>query len=222
VDRAIKNKPGSQPQVNKPPESDKPVEAVKPPEADKPVEAVNPPQVNKPQDLLERPAQAKPPEVVNPAQANKPPAFVPVQQRRVGFNFKKILLAALLIYASLFGAYLLYKFLTREPDLKRTARPKAAVVVRSEPQTKKVSIEQSITQKVTQAVTAIKEGPKKPAAQFVLNGVFFSQNEGCALINNHIVKKGDTVEGAVVKQIRLDEVELESDGAVITLKAASK
>ncbi len=41
-----------------------------------------------------------------------------------------------------------------------------------------------------------------------LNGVFFSENEGYALINNRILKVGDTIEGAEVKEITLDSVEL--------------
>jgi len=51
----------------------------------------------------------------------------------------------------------------------------------------------------------------------VLNGVFFSQAEGYALINNQIVKEGDTVDGAVVKRIRLEEVELEFEGSITKL-----
>lgn len=45
----------------------------------------------------------------------------------------------------------------------------------------------------------------------VLNGIFFSQDDGYyALINNKIVKVGDDVNGAIVKHIDLDNVELES------------
>ena len=52
---------------------------------------------------------------------------------------------------------------------------------------------------------------------FVLNGTFFSENQGYALINNKIVKDGDTVDGAVVKRVGLDEVELEQDGKTVKL-----
>lgn len=52
---------------------------------------------------------------------------------------------------------------------------------------------------------------------FVLNGVFFSQDEGYALINNRIVKKGDRIDGAKVLRIDLDEVSLELAGTVIKL-----
>ncbi len=47
----------------------------------------------------------------------------------------------------------------------------------------------------------------------VLNGIFFSQDNGYyALINNKIVKEGDDIEGAIVKSIDLNNVELESKG----------
>jgi len=64
--------------------------------------------------------------------------------------------------------------------------------------------------------------PAEPQKQaefppLVLNGVFFSQAEGYALINNRIVKEGDTVDGALVKRIRLEEVELEFEGFVTKL-----
>lgn len=58
----------------------------------------------------------------------------------------------------------------------------------------------------------------KPA-HFQLNGVFYSGQEGYALINNRIVEEGDTIAGAVVEKIGLDEVVLKADGAEIKLSA---
>ena len=58
---------------------------------------------------------------------------------------------------------------------------------------------------------------KKESRELKLNGVFFSQNEGFALINNRMVKVGDLVAGAKILKIELDEVELEQDGAVVKL-----
>jgi hypothetical protein len=52
---------------------------------------------------------------------------------------------------------------------------------------------------------------------FTLNGVFFSEGEGYALINNKIVKVQDVVGGATVKKIGLDEVELEISGTITKL-----
>ena len=51
----------------------------------------------------------------------------------------------------------------------------------------------------------------------VLNGVFFSENEGYALINNQIVREGDLINGATVERINLQGVELKSEGSVISL-----
>ena len=56
----------------------------------------------------------------------------------------------------------------------------------------------------------------------VLNGVFFSENQGYALINNRILKEGDTIDGVIVERISLDGVELKSDGAVIILSTGSQ
>lgn len=61
---------------------------------------------------------------------------------------------------------------------------------------------------------------KENTSVFTLNGVFFSQNQGYALINNRIAKVGDTIAGATVKSIDLDEVELERSG--VTFKINSK
>ena len=59
---------------------------------------------------------------------------------------------------------------------------------------------------------------KKLTAAFKLNGVFFSENEGYALINDQIVKEGDTINEATVSKISLDGVELKtSDSLIIKL-----
>lgn len=55
----------------------------------------------------------------------------------------------------------------------------------------------------------------------VLNGVFFEQGEGYALINNKIVRVGDKIENAKVKEIALSGVELEFEGKVIKLLSPS-
>lgn len=69
----------------------------------------------------------------------------------------------------------------------------------------------------TDDVTEI--APKDIREGLVLNGVFFSEEEGYALINNRIVKEGDMVGGLTVKRIDLEAVELESAGSVIKLSA---
>lgn len=57
------------------------------------------------------------------------------------------------------------------------------------------------------------------APNFVLNGIFFSDEQGYALVNNQIVMEHDTVEGAVVKRISMNEVELDFQGTPIKLSS---
>lgn len=60
----------------------------------------------------------------------------------------------------------------------------------------------------------------KPKVSLILNGVFFSENEGYALINNRIVKEGEEIEGLIVTRVNLNEVELAAkDGSIIKLFA---
>jgi hypothetical protein len=59
---------------------------------------------------------------------------------------------------------------------------------------------------------------KKPAeTNFVLNGIFFSDNDGYALVNNQIARENDYVDGAKVGLITATTVELNNAGQTITL-----
>jgi len=58
---------------------------------------------------------------------------------------------------------------------------------------------------------------KPTEASFILNGIFFSDNNSYALINNQIVRENDSVDGAKVKTISLNTVELNRGGKTITL-----
>jgi len=65
--------------------------------------------------------------------------------------------------------------------------------------------------------------PETPLAEpsLVLNGVFFEQGEGYALINNKIVRLGDEIDGAKVKEIAIDGVTLDFNGKIIKLSSPS-
>jgi hypothetical protein len=52
-----------------------------------------------------------------------------------------------------------------------------------------------------------------------LNGIFFSGDTSYALINNQIVKEGDTVMGVTVKRITSKDVELLKNGVVVKLSS---
>lgn len=64
---------------------------------------------------------------------------------------------------------------------------------------------------------AKKEEKDVPEAAFVLNGIFFSDNDGYALINNQIVRENESVDGARVTKITANTVELNNQEKPIIL-----
>ena len=56
-----------------------------------------------------------------------------------------------------------------------------------------------------------------PQANFILNGIFFSNHDSYALINNQIVRENDYIDGTKVSLITVNSVELDSAGKTITL-----
>lgn len=60
-----------------------------------------------------------------------------------------------------------------------------------------------------------------PEPTLVLNGVFFEQGDGYALINNKIMRLGDEISHAKVKEITIDGVVLEFEGKTIKLSSPS-
>jgi type II secretory pathway component PulC len=70
-----------------------------------------------------------------------------------------------------------------------------------------------------QAVSPTTESLRQTPSSLVLSGVFFSENEGYALINNRILKQGDTIDGARLIKVGLDAVELEFKGETFKLTA---
>jgi type II secretory pathway component PulC len=58
---------------------------------------------------------------------------------------------------------------------------------------------------------------EKQEKKFILNGIFFSDNDGYALVNNRIVRENDLVDGVKVEKITADTVELNNEGNIITL-----
>jgi len=74
---------------------------------------------------------------------------------------------------------------------------------------------------VSPAVMKAASAANSGRMSFSLNGIFFSEDEGFALINNQIVKQGDTIEGAKILRISVNEVELDLDGSVFKLSSGS-
>jgi hypothetical protein len=61
---------------------------------------------------------------------------------------------------------------------------------------------------------------REPA--LTLNGVFFEQDQGYALINNQILKVEDIIQGAKVEEINLEKVVLEFEDRKLTLINSSR
>ncbi len=64
---------------------------------------------------------------------------------------------------------------------------------------------------------AKKEEKDSPETTFVLNGIFFSDNDGYALVNNQIVRENDSVDGAKVTKITANTVELNNQEKPVIL-----
>lgn len=125
-----------------------------------------------------------------------------------------LLLYALIICLGLFILNTFFTLLSRSK--KSTAAPTEPLPLVKKTQ---VASPASPIQELPEGASVPATAKKELLSSLVLNGIFFSENEGYALINNRIVKEGDTVEGATVKQINLDGVELERDN--ITVKLSS-
>lgn len=101
----------------------------------------------------------------------------------------------------------------KSPDLKnialKTESPKPAVALESD--IPDVEEKPSLEEKDEVVLTA------KTPPELSLSGIFFSNDKIYALINNRIVKEGDTIEAAKVMKISKDSVELDFEGLKIRL-----
>ncbi len=129
-------------------------------------------------------------------------------------------LYALVICFGFFIANIFYEWLFPKYSLNT-----ANIVTKGQPPTDKEQAVSSYSQPSSEAATSGTSAPmqtkietqKETPPSLTLNGVFFSENGGYALINNRIVKQGDKIGGATIVQIFLDEVDLEFNGSIIKL-----
>ena len=81
-----------------------------------------------------------------------------------------------------------------------------------------------------QAITPVNKTPAAPVQaektstepSLVLNGVFFENDKGYALINNQVLKIGDFIQNAKLEEISLEKVVLEFNGRKITISNGSR
>lgn len=143
---------------------------------------------------------------------------------------KIFLLYILLVCAGIFIANIFFNFLAgvskvsiNSPIVKvqqtQTTKSQAPVLSWELPTPESSKKEIPLPEVKKASLPVVVDTKRQSEPELTLNGVFFSQEEGYALINNRIVKEGDLVEGAVVKRIALDEVELDFQGSVIKLNS---
>ena len=142
-------------------------------------------------------------------------------------KFKTYLLYVLVATAGLFAVNIFFVFLTHSNKISgaNNAGPSEVSLVKAQEKltlSKEIPPQNKANPPAQQAASS--DPPVKMSSKglLILNGIFFSGDEGYALVNNHIVKEGDVVNGATVKRITVDEVEAEVDGEILKLTTAQR
>lgn len=107
----------------------------------------------------------------------------------------------------------------------KSLKNKSAILVKNKPSlpaTPQPATDIKVAPKPEAPASPVIETTEPLPDTFVLNGVFFSQAEGYALVNNQIVKEGERVNGATVVKITLNQVELTKEGSTIKLSNPSR
>jgi hypothetical protein len=141
-------------------------------------------------------------------------------------KFYTYLIYALVLCGGFFAANLLFKFIFPEGELtaKKATQPAAAAPLKISP---KIVLEAEAKPQETPPLSSNENLLLPPETQeqttplFVVSGVFFSENQGFAIINDRVVKEGDVIEGATVERINADGVKLKYEGVVIELSPGS-
>lgn len=127
---------------------------------------------------------------------------------------KNYLIYALVVGVGIVIANLFFNFFSKVPSRTYLEASKGGEVSKIALPTVNIAKETSAVEVIKPSSSVTKESPS-----LALNGIFYSDNQGYALINNQIVKEGDSVSGANVKVISSNEVELDYEGQVIKLSA---
>ena len=129
-------------------------------------------------------------------------------------NLKIYLLYLIVAGLGFLSANLIFSFFTK-PLHKAYPVAKQVIVNRAKPVELKPATQPPPPQPPSAAEDAARENEAPPS--LILTGVFFSGEQGYALINNVIVKKGDKIAGATVVGITSEGVELKTSDSGIKL-----
>lgn len=146
-----------------------------------------------------------------------------IDKKTYGPKLKIYLLFTLVIGLSFFIANIVFNLFTKPlpRDVNIASKTQPQVNIRQD-----IALAPELPKEIPMLeprLTAVSGEIEKPSPPLlVLNGVFFSRNEGYALINNSIVKENDMINGAIVTRITLDGVELKFQDSVIKLSTGGK
>ena len=142
-------------------------------------------------------------------------------------KFYTYLIYVLVLCAGFFAANLLFKFIFPEGQLitNKTTQPVAAPALKISPKIAPENVAPESPQEIPPSskdnLLLPPETQERITPLFVVSGVFFSENQGFAIINDRVVKEGDVIEGAKVERINADGVKLKYEGAAIELSPGS-
>ncbi|HNW40229.1 MAG TPA: hypothetical protein PL125_04015 [Candidatus Omnitrophota bacterium] len=138
---------------------------------------------------------------------------------------KRINPAVLLLYILILAAGLLigkfiFSLLSNKTQTDSLTSLNQTSKSQTEAETKEILLPPgAVTQPILPAVAAnpLPQDNQGREVNFVLNGIFLSDDGNYALINNKIVKKDDYIENAKVGLITANTVELDCAGKIVTL-----
>lgn len=133
-------------------------------------------------------------------------------------HHSKLTIAGIYILAGLAGIFatkIFFGFLTAKGNPSKKAKP--AAMLKVPPSVSRALPASTLPKSTPPALAPVQTKPVLNEGQFVLSGLFCAKEDSYALINNHIVKEGDTIEGAKVIKISEDGVSLDADGSKIFL-----
>jgi len=101
-----------------------------------------------------------------------------------------------------------------EKEMQKDETPPANIVSSAAADKSADSLNSSL---LGHSITLLDDRPKS-GSRYLLNGIMYLEGGSKAIINNTIVREGDTIDGAAVRKIGKNDVILEVDGSEVTLR----
>jgi len=158
---------------------------------------------------------------------NNPLQFKMHKEAKPKPKFYAYLIYVLVLCGGFFAAFLLFKFIFPEGQLtaKTATQPAAVAPLKISPKIAPENVAPESPQEIPPSskdnLLLPPETQERITPLFIVSGVFFSENQGYAIINDRVVKQGAVIEGAMVERINADGVQLKYEGVAIELSPGS-